>query len=40
LATSLDILLQKHPDLKQIITAWPELSEQDKKAVLDTVKSS
>jgi hypothetical protein len=38
LSTSLDILLQKYPELGRIITAWPELSEQDRKAILDIVK--
>jgi len=38
LDTSLDILLQKYPDLEQIITSWPELSKQAKKAVLDIVR--
>ena len=38
LSTGLDKLLQKYPELEQIITAWPELSEQDRKAMLDIVK--
>ena len=31
-------LLTIYPELGQIITAWPELSEQDRKAILDIVK--
>ena len=38
LSTCLDKSLQKHPELGQIITAWPELSEKDRKAILDIVK--
>jgi F0F1-type ATP synthase beta subunit len=38
LSTGLDKVLQKYPELGQIITAWPELSEQDRKAVLDIVR--
>ena len=37
LSTGLDKTLQKYPELEQIITAWPELSEQDRKAILDIV---
>ena len=33
LSISLDILLQKYPDLEKIITAWPELPERIKAAV-------
>ena len=33
LATSLDILVQKHPDLEQIISAWPKLPEHTKQAI-------
>jgi hypothetical protein len=33
LDTCLDILLQKHPDLQQIITAWPKLPEHIKQSV-------
>ncbi len=33
------ILLQKHPDLEQIITAWPELPEPIKNAILSMVRT-
>ena len=33
------ILLQKHPELEQIITAWPELPEPIKKAILSMVRT-
>jgi len=33
LSTNLGILLQKWPELKQIIAAWPELPEHIKTAV-------
>ena len=32
-AVSLDILLQKYPDLKAIIEVWPELPENIKEAI-------
>jgi hypothetical protein len=38
LSTGLDKILQKYPELERIITAWPELAEQDRKAMLDIVK--
>jgi hypothetical protein len=38
LPASLNILLQKYPEIEQIITAWPELPEQDRKAVLEIIK--
>jgi hypothetical protein len=31
-------IVQNDTDLQQIITAWPELTEQDRKAILDIVK--
>jgi len=36
--TSLDVLLQKHPEIEQIIVAWPELSEQSREAILDIIE--
>jgi hypothetical protein len=33
LSTSLDILLQKHPDLQAVITVWSELPEHIKQAI-------
>lgn len=38
LDTCLDNILQKYPEIKRIISAWPELSEQDKNTILDIVK--
>jgi hypothetical protein len=41
LSTSLDKILQKHAELEQIITAWPELPEDTKakiKALVQTHK--
>jgi len=38
LSTSLDKIVQKYPELRQLIEVWPELSEQDRKAILDIVK--
>ena len=38
LSTGLDKIVQKYPDLRQLIIAWPELSERDKKAILDIVR--
>ncbi len=31
-------LIKIAPELQQIITAWPKLSEQNRKAILDIVK--
>ncbi|MBN1972553.1 MAG: hypothetical protein JW787_02870 [Sedimentisphaerales bacterium] len=36
--TSLDKLVQKYPDLEQIINAWPELPEQIKSTIVSLVK--
>ena len=33
LSTSLDILLQKSPELKQILSAWPNLPDHIKQAI-------
>jgi hypothetical protein len=30
--------VQKYPELEQVIATWPNLSEQDRKAILDIVK--
>ena len=38
LSTSLDILLQKYPELEQIITAWPSLSEQVKNTIINLIQ--
>lgn len=38
LSTSLDKILRKYPEFEEIITAWPELTEQERKAILDIVK--
>jgi len=38
LSTGLDNLLQKYPDLRQIVKVWPELSKQDKKTIMAPVK--
>ena len=38
LDTSLDKLVQKYPEIEQIISIWPELSEQDREAIIDIVK--
>jgi hypothetical protein len=35
----LDILVQKHPDLEQIISAWPELPEHIKAAIKALVQT-
>ena len=34
------ILLQKHPDLEQIITAWPELPEHIKAAIMALIRTA
>jgi len=33
-------LLQKHPDLEQIITAWPELPEHIKAAIMALIRTA
>jgi hypothetical protein len=38
--TSLDKLVQKFPDLEQIISAWPELPEQVKEQIISLVKAN
>jgi F0F1-type ATP synthase beta subunit len=38
-ATSLAILLQKYPELQEIISTWPNLTQAAKGAVLELVKS-
>ena len=40
MVTSLDILPQKYTEIEQIITTWPELSEHNKKAILDIIRAS
>ena len=39
LSTGLDISLQKHPDLAQIITAWPVLPKHIKTAIKALIKT-
>ena len=39
LSTSLDILLQKHPELKQIVSVWPELPDHIKQTIKTLVGS-
>ena len=38
-ALSLDVLLQKYPDLERIITAWPGLSEPVKAGILAMIQA-
>jgi hypothetical protein len=33
LATSLDKIVQKYPELRELVKAWPELPEQTKTAI-------
>jgi len=33
LATSLDILVQKYPDLAELVKLWPEITEDTKKVI-------
>ena len=39
LSTSLDKILQNYPQVKRIIAAWPALSEQDKKTIIEAVNT-
>lgn len=38
LSTSFNKTLQKYPDLAAVVETWPELSEQDRKAILHIAK--
>ena len=39
LSTSLDILLRKHPEVKQIIDAWPELPKHIKQTIIALIQT-
>jgi hypothetical protein len=39
LSTSLDILLQNWPDLKHIISVWPELAEDTKATIKGLIQT-
>jgi hypothetical protein len=40
LSTSLDKIVQKYPDLSQLVKAWPELPEDTKTAIKALIESS